>query len=203
MALRDLIRPPPTPAADRPPGITCESYTRGEGKRCIHFQTGGVCLLADVFVCSEWAKVNGPKGRPLPVVSPAPEAAPPAPVARDLFGNPIAAPPEPVKPKAPAQPPSVARPVKSEAPEIDPLRTLSPEDIASFKSLNVEVQLRSPHYGELWLVPAYTGQARREITPEHAATLMRVLAVFPGSEVTSFEKSTNTERPERPIEERS
>ena len=200
MALRDLIRPPPTPAAERPPGITCESYTRGEGKRCIHFQTGGVCLLPDVFVCSEWAKVNGPTPRSLPVVMPAPDVVPPAPVARDLFGNPVAA-PEPVKPKAP--PPPVPRPVKTEAPEIDPLRGLLPEEIASFKSLNVEVQLRSPHYGELWLVPAYTGQSRRELTPEHAATLMRVLAVFPGSEVTSFEKSVNPERPERPIEERS
>ena len=34
MALKDLIRPAPTPAAERPPGITCEKYTRGEGKRC-------------------------------------------------------------------------------------------------------------------------------------------------------------------------
>lgn len=42
MAIKDLVRPelpPPTPAAERPPNITCEKYTRGEdGKRCIHFQ---------------------------------------------------------------------------------------------------------------------------------------------------------------------
>ena len=41
--------------------------------------------------------------------------------------------------------------------------------------------LRSEAYGDLWLVPAYTGQPRKEITPEHAATVMRVLSVFPGS----------------------
>jgi len=188
MALKDIIKQPLPLADDKPEGITCPKYVRGEGKRCRHYVTGGGCALPDELMCIEWLKRNEP--RPTP----------PAPVARDLFGNPVAA-PEPVKPKAP--PPPVPHPVKPEAPETDPLRTLSPEEIASFKSLKVEVQLRSPHYGELWLVPAYTGQSRRELTPEHAATLMRVLAVFPGSEVTSFEKSTNPERPERPIEERS
>ena len=68
MALRDLIRPappPPMPAAERPPGITCEKYTRGEGKRCLHFQQGGTCLLPDEFVCTEWQKHNGPNKRTL------------------------------------------------------------------------------------------------------------------------------------------
>ena len=41
MALKDLIRPAPTPAAERPPGITCETYTSGEGKRCKPCQPGG------------------------------------------------------------------------------------------------------------------------------------------------------------------
>jgi hypothetical protein len=41
------------------------------------------------------------------------------------------------------------------------------------------VQLRSDTYGELWLVPAYTGKPRKEITPEHAATVMRVLDGVP------------------------
>ena len=52
MAIKDLVRPelpPPTPAAERPPNITCEKYTRGEdGKRCIHFQQGGPCALLEV-----------------------------------------------------------------------------------------------------------------------------------------------------------
>ena len=51
MAIKDLVRPelpPPTPAGERPPNITCEKYTRGEdGKRCIHFQQGGTCALPD------------------------------------------------------------------------------------------------------------------------------------------------------------
>ena len=96
MAIKDLVRPelpPPTPAAERPPNITCEKYTRGEdGKRCIHFQQGGTCALPDEFVCTEWQKHNGPNKRTLPVVAAAPvvEHAPaPKPVARDLFGNPL------------------------------------------------------------------------------------------------------------------
>lgn len=46
----------------------------------------------------------------------------------------------------------------------------------------------------------------KEITPEHAATLARVMSVFPGSHIVSFEKTAKTnnpERRERPLEERS
>lgn len=77
------------------------------------------------------------------------------------------------------------------------LTGLTSADIESFRALGVEVRLRSETYGEVWLVPAYTGQARKELTPEHAATVLRVLEVFPGSQVISFEKHTNPERPER------
>ena len=182
MAIKDLVRPelpPPTPAAERPPNITCEKYTRGEdGKRCIHFQQGGTCALPDEFVCTEWQKHNGPNKRTLPVVAPA---------------HPIALAP---KPDADAQP----------AVDVDQLRGFTTEDIESFKALGVEVLLHSETYGDVWLVPAYTGRERKEITPEHAATLARVMSVFPGSHIVSFEKTAKTnnpERRERPLEERS
>jgi len=64
------------------------------------------------------------------------------------------------------------------------------------------VRLESETYGEIWLVPAYTGADRREITPEHAATLARVISVFPGARVVAFHKSPKPERPER-LEQRS
>jgi len=211
MALKDLIRPappPPTPADERPSGITCEKYTRGEGKRCIHFQQGGTCALPDEFVCTEWQKHNGPNKRALPIVAaPAVEAAsvvvePPKPLApaRDLFGNPVALHAEPPKSKPvesaiTAAPP---RPASEPTVDVDQLRGFTTEDIESFKALGVAVQLHSETYGELWLVPAYTGKPRKEITPEHAATVMRVLSVFPGSHVVAFEKTPNHERPERP-----
>ncbi|CAM4542983.1 ABM domain-containing protein [Myxococcus xanthus] len=75
----------------------------------------------------------------------------------------------------------------AEAP-LSGLRGLTDADIASFKALGAEVCFASEAYGEVWLVPAYTGQARKELTPEHAATLVRVLSAFPGSRVLSFTK---------------
>jgi hypothetical protein len=73
--------------------------------------------------------------------------------------------------------------------EREPLRGYTTEDIESFKKLGVEVCLSSESFGELWLVPEYTGHDRKELTPEHAATISRVLEAFPGSRVVSFEKS--------------
>jgi hypothetical protein len=197
MAIKDLVRPelpPPTPAAERPPNITCEKYTRGEdGKRCIHFQQGGTCALPDEFVCTEWQKHNGPNKRTLPVVAPAPA---PKPVARDLFGNPL---PEVAQPaaKVSAAPAPMALAPKPDAyaqpaVDVDQLRGFTTDDIEGFKALGVEVLLHSETCGDVWLVPAYTGRDRKELTPEHAATLARVMSVFPGSHIVSFEKTAPT-----------
>ncbi len=68
------------------------------------------------------------------------------------------------------------------------------QDIDSFKALGVEVCLASDDFGEIWLVPNYTGAARREITPEHAATLLHVLTVFPGARVIAFHKPAKAEQ---------
>ena len=60
MALKDLIPPTPTPAAERPPGITCEKFLRSERRRCAHYLASGACALASEFMCVEWLKLNGP-----------------------------------------------------------------------------------------------------------------------------------------------
>ena len=215
MALKDLVRlapPPPTPADQRPPGITCEKYTRGQaGKRCLHFQQGGTCALPDEFACTEWQKHNGPNKHTLPVVAAAPIGAgapAPKPVACDLFGNPLPEVAPPPAPKVSTSAPFANRPAEAGAPtvDVDQLRGFTAEDIASFKALGVEVLLRSETYGDVWLVPTYTGRERTELTPEHVATIARVMSVFPGSHIVSFEKTTKTanpERRERPLEERS
>jgi hypothetical protein len=207
MALKDLVRPalpPPTPASERPPNITCEKYTRGEGKRCIHFASNGACTLPDEFMCVEWLKANGHGKRALPVVEEAPA---PKPIARDLFGNPL---PEVATPTPKASTPIALAPRPDAdaqpAVDVDQLRGFTTDDIESFKALGVEVLLHSVAFGDVWLVPAYTGRERKEITPEHAATLARVMSVFPGSHIASFEKTpktNNPERRERPLEERS
>ncbi|WP_375743693.1 hypothetical protein NR800_37405 [Corallococcus interemptor] len=113
----------------------------------------------------------------------------------DLFGHPL--PEAGSKKLAPAaaskpSPPAPSLDVKGPNSEVSlaALRGLTDEDIASFKALGAEVCFASETYGEVWLVPAYTGQARKELTPEHAATLVRVLSAFPGSRVMSFEKHT-------------
>ena len=74
------------------------------------------------------------------------------------------------------------------------LRGLTTEDIESFRALGVEVCLRTESSGEVWLVPEYTGADRKEITPEHVATLCHVLDVFPGARVASFEKSPKPDK---------
>nr|WP_233587283.1 hypothetical protein [Corallococcus sp. CA049B] len=175
--------------------MTCEAYVRDEGKRCLHYRPGGGCTLASVGTCTEWLKVNG-QAQPHRDVATPPAPVPPAksaPPAVDLFGHPLTEAGSKKHAPAPASKPSPPAPsLDVKAPEADAplsaLRGITDEDIASFKALNAEVCFRSETYGELWLVPAYTGQARKELTLEHAATLVRVLSAFPGSRVMSFEK---------------
>ncbi len=190
MALKDLIKPTPTPAADRPAGITCERYLRGEGKRCAHYVSNGACALPDELMCREWLKVNEP-GLPPADPSPPPVVAPTPPAlaeVRDLFGNPVPqvdAPAPKLLPTVPAPTPTPSIPDASPI-DLSRLRGFTTEDIDSFKALGVEVCLQSGEFGELWLVPTYTGQPRREFTPEHLATVLHALSVFPGSRVVAF-----------------
>ncbi|HHH28953.1 MAG TPA: hypothetical protein ENK57_11500 [Polyangiaceae bacterium] len=189
--------------------FTCPHYDPKPGsKRCRHYLDGGPCARPDEFMCIEWMKANGhavpspsePKASDAVVPEPASskpngkavsrEAASPG-VATDLFGNPLPE-PEPVARstrQVDAAPPA-PRPASDDAAEdTPPLRGLTTEDIESFKALRVEVCLSSEAFGEVWLVPEYTGQDRKEITPEHAATICRVLEAFPGSRVIAFEKN--------------
>ena len=201
----------------RPEGITCAHYDAPAGeKRCRHYVKGGACDRPDEFMCVEWLKANGHAVPPSPEPQPnAGEAVVPDPasskpsgkpelrkaasnnVATDLFGNPLPEPKAPRRVEGTAPVPSGGelgrRPQGEAGPtepdERAPLRGLTTEDIESFKALRVEVCLSSEAFGEVWLVPEYTGQDRKEITPEHAATICRVLEAFPGSRVIAFEKN--------------
>ena len=128
-------------------------------------------------------------GNPNPDYRPAAETERPT----DLFGNPVPEPKQPKRTTPTQQRPTAATPSPASAPEVveqrEPLRGLTTEDIDGFKKLGVEVCLESEAFGEVWLVPEYTGRERKEITPEHAATIARVMEAFPGSKVVSFEKS--------------
>jgi len=156
-------------------------------------------------MCVEWLKANGHPVPPQPAAPStelASEAKAPTKPATDLFGNPNPdfrpARAEAPTPKGIATPTPVATPTSAETTpvvDVDQLRGFTAEDIDSFRALGVEVQLHSEVYGDVWLVPAYTGQDRKEITPEHAATLARVMSVFPGSYVVSFEKTAKEAKP--------
>lgn len=73
---------------------------------------------------------------------------------------------------------------------------ITQDDIESFKSLGVEVCLQLEAIGDVWLVPRYSQQDRREITPEHAATLRLLLEAFPGARIAAFEKTTSAKAAE-------
>ena len=168
------------------PNYSCPHYEAlPDDKRCRNYVKGGSCARSDELVCVEWLKHNkkaktAPNKRPL----------------LDLFGNPL---PEPKKPKRtiPQQPLPTATPEsqpedpEEELPtiEVSQLPGLTEEDIASFKALGVEVCLDSETFGKVWLVPNLTGRDRKEVTPEHVATISRAAAAFPGSTVVSFENS--------------
>lgn len=201
MSLADLYR------ADRPKpaeasSFTCPHYEAPQGeKRCRHYLENGACARPDELMCVEWLKANGhaaPSPAPASVEpEKQPEPKPPAPkVATDLFGNPLPDPPRPAPAKQPPPRAPALHVVRDQAPveEREPLRGYTTEDIEGFKKLGVEVCLSSEAYGEIWLVPKYTGSDRKELTPEHAATISRVLEAFPGSRVVSFEKSPKHEK---------
>ena len=202
----------------RPAGITCPHYEAIPGrKHCRHYLDKGACSLRTEFMCVEWMKANGHLAED---VTPKPSvAAPEAPLRQalassplDLFGNPNpdyqpnkASPTAPPKSRdrregtPPVPSPAPATPTNdADTAERPPLRGLTTEDIDSFKALRAEVCLNSDAFGEVWLVPEYTGQDRKEITPEHAATICRVIEAFPGSRVVSFEKTPKNDEETTP-----
>ena len=191
MALKDLLHPALDSANERPSHISCPKYERSEGNRCRYYVSNGACARPDEFMCVEWLKLNGtsdPKR--------AEPEAPPPPAPRDLFGNPVVPAPERPKVTKPvATTPAPAFAQRELAPEPQPAAGLTAEDIESFKALEQEVLIDSDTYGKIWIVPEYTGQPRRELTPEHVATLSRVLSVFPGARVVSFEKAKPKQNP--------
>lgn len=175
--------------------FTCADYDPLPGsKRCRSYLANGGCSREDHFMCEEWMKANG-QAVPAPV-----EVEAVTEPARDLFGNPLPEEPLPKKPivattptpSPKASPVAVESAAERDAPLV---RNLTDEDIASFKALGVEVCIASEELGEVWLVPEYTGQDRRELRIDHAATLTAVCATFPGATVTSFEKLAKPEPP--------
>jgi hypothetical protein len=68
-------------------------------------------------------------------------------------------------------------------------RPITEEQIRALEERGVELCVRADAVSELWLVPAYTGSARSEMTFRDAATIAAVCAALPGAEVTTFKQS--------------
>jgi hypothetical protein len=176
-------------------GVDCPKYQpRADSKRCAHYLDGGACALASELMCVEWLKRNR---RAVPQDPPSEGATP----AQPAF-LPGLAPPAPALPMPPATARATREPCISAAGAASVLQAepvparartrapISQEEIDSFKALGVELRLELDEVGPLWLVPRYTGLARKEITPEHTATLRLLLDAFPGARIAAFEKAT-------------
>jgi hypothetical protein len=182
MAIKDRALSPIENA--RPSSFSCSYYSPKPGsKRCRHYLQNGACDRPDELMCVEWMKANNQSKPEQPSKEKTNDD-----VDRDLFGNPLPPRPKPVEKSQPEiAKPDPSEPLPIEAPLV---RNLNDEEIASFKALGVEVCIKSDDVGEIWMVPEYTGQDRKEISVEHAATLSAVCAAFPGAKVASFEKTT-------------
>lgn len=183
--------------------FTCPHYSPlPDSRRCRNYLDNGACSRPDELMCSEWLKANGQAVQEK--AAPAERSEPGQKKPTDLFGNPLPPPPAEKPGKKETRPvihparPTMFDSEKQEEEQGPPLRGLTTEDIESFKALRVEVCIESESIGQVWLVPEYTGQDRKEITPEHLATLCRVHEAFPGSRVLSFEKLSKNQEETKP-----
>ena len=161
-----------------PRRVECPHYSPiPDSRRCRHYLDSGGCDRPDELMCREWLKKNGQAPPAVPAETTGQANSPPEADARPQKASPVQAASDSGSDRSCEEP----EPPSS-------LPGLTAEDIASFKALGVEVGLSTEDLGELWLVPCYSGKDRQELTPEHAATLLHVLSVFPGARVTAFEK---------------
>ena len=166
----------------------------------ITYINGGSCRRPGELQCVEWLRTNG---HPTP---------PPDPLSVDLFGHPLSDPKPAHKPtRAPTAPstgqsqqPSPdtgksahegtrqpTQPVINQT-ALPPLGGFTIEAIESFKQLKVAICFET-ELGKFWLVPKPIDNTRREITPEHLATICHAMLAFPGARVVSFESLPNEE----------
>jgi len=154
--------------------ITCVRYESDGSRRCRHYEGAGQCALPELVECVEWRKLNPTAlalARP-PVVGGT------LPLFQDDVSVQSRSQPVPAR--------AAAAPAPFVAPPPEPLTSLTAEQLESFRALEVEVCMSSPMIGELWLVPRYRDTSRREISIDDAATLVAIVAAFPGAQVAAL-----------------
>jgi hypothetical protein len=193
----------PDDRAESPPReITCPTYVpEAGGRRCVHFQTGGVCAMRapDLEECTEWRAL--PDNVHLPVPRQVAESRAARAASLPLFaprgtgsGTPAKA--QSSSPNAP--PPSAARgnavPVDAALPLPTPAG-LSEADILDFKARGIEFCMTT-RGGDVWVVHEYRDPTRLEISIDHAATVVAVAVAFgaQAQEIRRLESPEGTAR---------
>jgi hypothetical protein len=203
--------------------VQCEHYqSDGKSRRCRDYLDGGGCARPDQFMCVEFLRRNPGRGARVAAKrqSAEPAAAEPVAVRRDASENAQqqSGPPE-IGPKHQGGPAfeamrgvphdlfgvpvqsQPARPRREMAASTPPsekrerfLGPVTDEHVAALERRQLEVCVRSEAFQELWLVPAYTGEQRNEMTFRDAATLAALCAAFPQAAVTSFRRVDGGDR---------
>lgn len=179
----------------RPPGITCNKFVADakSSKRCARYLKGGSCDLDTEFLCVEWLKKQHPErfdGTSQQTTDPTgpatnqtglPDIQPPATPARakPKHVSPVTTPPGQLRDRERGvagnlteQPATLAR---SEPLGLDRVNALANQEY--------EVCLEGWGENEVWVVPAYTGKPRVELSYVDMATLRELLVVLPGARV--------------------
>lgn len=176
--------------------IECPVYRpTPESRRCVDFVDGGACARPDIFMCTEWVAANqrsAPRDGTRGESTRAETAGSGEPRAAEVA--------QPAAPRSAASSctrgaqtvPHPSRSGQGPLPETPPrvlaVRTLTTEELDSFRALGVSVCVRSDELGEVWIVPEYTTAERSELRVDHAATLAALCAAFPGARAVAFER---------------
>ncbi len=181
--------------------IACIEFRSNDNKTCIHYRAKGHCALSGRNRCSEWLKVNGmPSQKEKDYNKHLTQEAQRGDADQsqretDLYGDPLPLP----KPERKSRRYShTSKRHLSTTKPADNIKLLPPppgmtkENIESFKALRAEVCIKSKSCGDIWLVPEYTQQQRKELIPEHFATLWHIADIFPGAKIISFEKQVES-----------
>jgi hypothetical protein len=171
----------------RDSSIECPHYVAIAGtRRCRSYLDGGGCAREDTFLCTEWLRKNPPQRatkQSTPMASP-----PQVPAAStDLFGQVVRVQPSSTSGESKRSRTSAIPLPAQTAPSL--ARPITEDQIRALEALGIELCVRADAIGELWLVPAYTGAERNEMTFRDAATIAAMCAVFPGAEVTQFHRA--------------
>jgi hypothetical protein len=191
--------------------IACPKYSKKQdSKSCEHFLKGGACALPSEAMCVEWLKATQ-RQKPDPQEQQKQEKSqifgflgdlPPC-LTSDTPGN--TSPQPSTAPQAPSTGPTgptaptgaerastrpqdgawLARAYSAEqAKDLRdiPLEQMSLEAVESLTKLKVETLVNTnSEMGEVWLVPEYTEEKRKELTYRDMRYLMLVVKVFPGA----------------------